>query len=84
MAVFRAKEGFSYDDKDGVPRIVVPGTLMSDSDPGFKGRESLFEPVEAHVVAESARRRGKQVEDTSAEPNSRRSISTNPQKGDDK
>ncbi len=84
MAVYRAKEGFSYDDKDGVPRIVVAGSLISDSDPGFKGRESLFEPVEEHVVAESARRRGKPVEDASAEPNARRSVSTTPPKGDEK
>lgn len=82
MAVFRAKEGFSYDDRDGVPRIVVPGTLMSDSDPGFKGREGLFEPVEAHLAADSARRRGKAVEDASAEPGVRRSASPTTQKGD--
>ncbi len=73
MAVYRAKQGFCYDDAAGVPRIVVPGSLMSDADPGFKGRESLFEPVEEHIVAESARRRGRSVEDASAEPNSRRS-----------
>lgn len=84
MAVYRAKEGFSYDDKDGVPRIVVPGTLLSDTDPGFKGREGLFEPVEAHVVAETARRRGKSVEDASAEPNARRSVSASTQRGDEK
>jgi hypothetical protein len=84
MAVYRAKEGFSYDDKDGVPRIIVPGTLLSDTDSGFKGREELFEPVEAHVVAESARRRGKSVEDASAEPNTRRSVSASTQRGDAK
>lgn len=84
MAVYRAKEGFSYDDRDGVPRIVVPGTLMSDSDPGFKGRESLFEPVEVHVESESARRRGKPVEDASAEPGARRSANPTTQKGDAK
>lgn len=85
MAVYRAKQGFAYDDTDGVPRIIVPGTLVSDADPGFKGREDLFEPVEEHVVAESARRRGKAVEDASAEPNVRRSVSTRiASKGDDK
>ncbi|PVA66211.1 hypothetical protein [Mycobacteroides abscessus] len=84
MAVYRAKEGFSYDDTNGVPRIVAAGSLMSDNDSGFKGRENLFEPVEAHVVAESARRRGKSVEDASAEPNARRSVSTTPPKGDEK
>lgn len=84
MAVYRAREGFSYDDASGVPRIVAAGSLMSDTDPGFKGRENLFEPVEAHVVAESARRRGKSVEDASAEPNARRSVSTTPPKGEEK
>lgn len=84
MAVYRAKAGFCYDDKDGVPRIVAAGDLMSDSDPGFKGREELFDPVEAHVVAESARRRGKSVEEATAEPNARRSLPGRPnQKGDD-
>lgn len=82
MAVYRAKQGFAYDDVDGTPRIVVPGTLMSDTDPGFKGREELFEPVEAHVATESARRRGKSVEDASAEPGVRRSASPTTQKGD--
>ncbi len=82
MAVYRAKISFSYDDKDGVPRIVGQGDLMSDTDPGFKGRESLFDPVEAHVVAESARRHGKTVEDASAEPGARRSAAPTTQKGD--
>lgn len=84
MAVYRAKAGFCYDDKDGVPRIVAPGELMLDTDPGFKGREDLFDPVEAHVATESARRRGKPVEDASAEPNSRRSVSTTTQRGEGK
>jgi hypothetical protein len=84
MAVYRAKESFAYDDKDGVPRIVTPGMLLSDNDPGFKGRESLFEPVEEHVVAETARRRGKSVEDATAEPNTRRSVSTRIKDGEEK
>ncbi len=53
MAIYAAKEAFTF-DQDGAPRVFTPGDLISDDDPGYKGRERLFEPVS--VVA--ARRSG--------------------------
>ncbi len=44
--VYRAREAFAYTDKQGVPRVVTAGHLMSSNDPDFKGKEHLFEPVE--------------------------------------
>lgn len=73
--MFRAREAFAYTDKDGAVRVISPGILMSDSDPGYRGRERLFEPVHVSVEKAEARRTGR-VEDTSAEPNTKRSVST--------
>jgi hypothetical protein len=42
----RAIEAFAFTDHTGVPRVVTPGVLMSDEDPDYKGKESLFESVE--------------------------------------
>lgn len=73
--IYRAREAFAYTDKDGAARIVTPGMLVSASDPGYKGREKLFEPVDVAVEKAEARIAGK-TEDTSAEPNAKRSVST--------
>lgn len=74
MAIYRAKEAFALPGPTG--RVVTPGSLMSDDDPAFKGKEHLFELVEDHVRKDTARVRGNNVEDASAEPNTRRSVST--------
>lgn len=81
MAVFRAKEAFALPGPIG--RVVRAGDLMSDGDPEFKGRAHLFEQVEDSVAQDNARRAGVddlRAEPTSetatAEPNSKRSIST--------
>jgi hypothetical protein len=50
MAIYAAKEAFTF-DQNGVPRFFSPGTLVSDDDPGYKGREHLFEPVEVRAAA---------------------------------
>jgi hypothetical protein len=42
----RAIEAFAFTGKDGVPRVVTPGFLMSTDDVDYKGKESLFESVE--------------------------------------
>jgi hypothetical protein len=46
MAVFRAVEPFAFTDHTGLARVVTPGFLMSDDDPDYRGKESLFESVE--------------------------------------
>lgn len=81
--IYRAKEAFSFEGVNGVPRVIAPGNLISSDDPDFKGKEHLFEPVETSVASEQARRTGVEdasartaVEDASAEPNARRSVST--------
>lgn len=61
----------------GVPRHVSVGDLMSESDPGFKGRESLFEKVEVHVENAYARRHGL-TETASAAPNEVRTVTPPP------
>lgn len=77
MALYSANQAFTFTSKNGVPRVITKGVLMDDSDPDFKGRESLFERVEvtAERPAKQASGRGG-VEDASAEPNEKRSIST--------
>lgn len=74
MTVFRAKEPFAFDGKDGVPRVITAGSLMSDADPDFKGKEQLFEPVE--VAAERVVKARTGVEEATSEPNTKRSVST--------
>lgn len=64
-----------FSGEDDVPRIMTPGSLVSSDDPGLKGREHLFEKVEVAAQREVDRPKGKTtVEDASAEPNTKRSI----------
>lgn len=73
--IYRCIEAFAFVDKTrGVPRSLTPGDLMSGDDPAYRGKEHLFEKVE---VA-SARQAGRKppVEDASADPNEKRSVST--------
>lgn len=74
MAVYRAREAFAYTDKQGTPRAISPGYLMSDDDPNFKGKEKLFEPVEVAAA------RAAGIEETTAEPGALRSLSV-PRRG---
>lgn len=46
---FRAREPFHIQGKNGLPRTFTPDQVISSDDPDFKGREHLFEPVEASV-----------------------------------
>ncbi|RBO82073.1 hypothetical protein [Nocardia puris] len=69
--ILRAREAFSYTDHHGVPRIVRPGDLVEDSDPGVKGREHLYEPVEVAAARSSA-----VVEQATAAPGEKRAVST--------
>ena len=66
--VYRAREAFAFNDKQGVPRVVNAGALMSSNDPNFKGKEHLFEPVEFAAARASG------VEDATAEPGALRSV----------
>jgi hypothetical protein len=77
MAIFSANQPFTFTGKNGVPRVITPGVLMSDDDPDYKGKEQFFEPIEVAAArpALSASGRGG-VEDASAEPNTKRSVST--------
>jgi hypothetical protein len=72
MAVFRAIESFAFTGHDGVPRSIRPGTLMSDDDPDYKGKESLFEPVE--VAAARPAQQASGVEDATAQTDTKRSV----------
>jgi hypothetical protein len=67
---YRATEAFAFVDDNGVPWPITPGTLVTASDPAYKGRESLFEPVEASVHRSS--RTSHATETATAEPGQRR------------
>ncbi|WND33957.1 hypothetical protein RI578_06470 [Streptomyces sp. BB1-1-1] len=66
MAIKRCKSSFATSVR-GVPRVMKVGALVNDDDPVLKGREHLFEDVEAAV-------REAPVEDASAAPGRRRSL----------
>ncbi len=68
--ILRAREAFSYTDNRGIPRIVRPGDLVDDADPGVKGREHLFEPVEVAAARATA-----VVEQATAAPGEKRTVS---------
>lgn len=68
MAIYAAKEAFTFDE-NGVPRVFTPGTPIEDTDPGFHGREHLFEPVE-----DTAERRHSVTETATAAPGEVRSL----------
>lgn len=56
MATHAARESFSFTSIDGMPRFFGTGDLVDDTDPDFRGREHLFQPVEeAAAVAHNRR-----------------------------
>lgn len=62
MAVLRCMESFAFTDRNlGIPRVIAAGTLVDDKDVAVKGRESMFEPVEASVDRASFRGRGRRA-----------------------
>jgi hypothetical protein len=73
MSVFPRIQPFAFTDHTGCPRVVHVGELMADSDKDFKGRESMFEPVET-AAARPALRAAGVMEDATAEPNTKRSV----------
>lgn len=74
MAIKRCKSPFSV-WKNGVPRVITGGQLIEDSDPVYKGHEHLFEDVETFVSD-----RAVPVEQATAEPGAKRSVSPVPAK----
>lgn len=74
MATVRAKEAFSYNDVNGVPVNVAAGALFDANDPDVKKRAHLFE--EPEVAAARRKHRNSGVEDATAEPGAKRSVST--------
>lgn len=78
MTTLRAKEPFSFNDINGVPRNVSSGELFDSADRNVKGREHLFEAVEVDI--DRRRKATAGVEDATAEPGEKRSVSTAPKK----
>jgi hypothetical protein len=73
--MLRAKEGFSYDVK-GVPVVVPAGAIRPANHSDVKGRESLFESVDA--VADRQHETGTYsaaVEQATAAPGEHRQLS---------
>jgi hypothetical protein len=76
MATLRVKEPFAVDVK-GAPRVLTAGQLVDSTDPVVKGREHLFEAIEAYMVRSSP-------EQATAAPGEKRSVAKRaPQKNDD-
>lgn len=71
MAIFAANQPFTFDGKNG-PRVFTKGVLISDNDPDYKGRESLFEPVEVAAERPAKQAAGEGVEDASMQPTAAR------------
>lgn len=76
MAIKRCVAAFAA-SVDGAPRMYTVGLLVDASDPIIKDREHLFEDVETHV-AEKAARQSPKVEQATAEPGEKRSVSPPP------
>jgi hypothetical protein len=72
MAIKRCTAAFAA-KVAGIPRMYTPGQLVDDSDPGIKGREALFEDVESYMSNKAARQ-APRVEQATAEPGERRSV----------
>jgi len=71
MAVLRCLEPFAFSDhKNGVERVVRAGDLVDDKDPLVKGREHMFETVDANVARVSDR----SVEQATSAPGEKRSV----------
>jgi hypothetical protein len=71
MAILRVRESF-FCNRDGLPRVYSAGELVDSGDVVVKGREHLFEAVEA--TAE--RTTPPAVEQATAAPGEKRHVST--------
>ena len=69
MAILRCKEAFAVTDSDGAALVFAPGDLVDSKNKHVKGRESLFETVEASVE-----RQARPVEQATAAPGEQRSV----------
>lgn len=63
MGILRCKEAFAVTDSDGAALVFAPGDLVDSKNKHVKGRESLFEAVEANVE-----RKARPVEQATAAP----------------
>lgn len=81
--MYRAKEPFAFTSKGGLPRIITAGFVMFSDDPDFKGKEHLFEPVEAAAIRGRRVRAGDAsavdaTETATAAPGERRDVTRGP------
>lgn len=72
-ATFRATTPFVAATKNGSVRVQV-GDVFDSSDPVYKGRESLFEPVETAAARKPYSRSSAPVEQTTAAPGEVRAV----------
>lgn len=68
MAIKRSRASFAA-VVDGVPQVIPVGYLVEDGHELLKGREELFEPVEAHMS-----RREQRPEQATAAPGEKRAV----------
>jgi hypothetical protein len=69
MGIKRSKASFAA-TVNGVPQVIPAGYLVEDGHEVLKGREHLFEAVEAHVS-----QRERRVEQATAAPGEKRTVS---------
>lgn len=77
MPIRRAKESFSFSSSEGAPVIVTAGQLIeTDTFDGYKGREHLFEDVDAYVSRQESLKSQTPtvVETATAEPGEKRNV----------
>jgi hypothetical protein len=67
VAIYRVREPFAFDQPNGVQRVMRPGDLVGEDDPAYKGKEHLYEAVEAAAA--------RAVESATAAPGERRVLS---------
>jgi len=69
MAVLRVLEAFAYKSSDGFLVPLGAGEIVDSTHPAVKGREHMFEPVEA-----TAARSRDEVEQATAAPGEKRAV----------
>lgn len=79
MPIRRAKESFSFTNSEGAPVLIPAGHLVeTDSFDGYKGREHLFEDVDAYVGRQDAEKSQTpaKVETATKEPGEKREVTS--------
>jgi len=81
MAIKRVKESFAYASPDGDMVTLTAGQLVDVDSFDMTGKEALFEDVDTYVGRQEANKKAQSVtavETATAEPGTKRDVSTTP------